>query len=184
MNKPKVTKGPNGEEVSLKKVTTYFREIIKQLMELAEQEYDTNGETSYFIQEALMRNHLFGLGYNPRDVMPKMMAKGFLKIKRSHPPGYYLCQEDLADDIEVPVSTKTLRQLAQRLWKYALVAKEGDQEKRFRPLKEVQQALIRWGYDPDQIIKQMIAKKYLIQKNDLLLIFRTQKQGENFVSTK
>ncbi|MBD3359979.1 MAG: hypothetical protein GF365_04725 [Candidatus Buchananbacteria bacterium] len=182
----KVSKGHDGPKISLKKNATYFKEIIEKLLNLAEYEYNEFGEKVPFIREGNLQEHLGSLGYHPNTVMPKMMANGYLKIKLSEPPGYYLILEGDQEKTTIILPTKKLRQLARRFWLSAdrdII--DGEKKLRFQYLKIIQQKLAGWGYDPDSLIEQMEAKNYLVKRSKgnepiSYWIFKTQKQGKEF----
>jgi hypothetical protein len=186
MNGLRVTKGPGGKEIKLKKESDYYSKIARQLIPFTT--IDNVDGVNVHLCERLIRV-LEGLKI-PETVIPIMERKGLLKINEQDPESYYIFPEGLAEE-EIPaVPTRSLQKMAKRLFKQAMADDPENTNLRYMSLYLIQIRLNTWCHDADHYVNQMIDAGYLVEKkngihkNDakqkFYFIFPTQKQSQEF----
>lgn len=166
------------------KGTTYFQDTAKKLLTYAETEHE-GGEKLFYLRTKNLNEVLQSLKISPNLVFGMLLEKGFLKIKKTNPVGYYLCIEGKNDQEIILLPVDRLQKLAKKIRKFAAKTITVPEGTFFSvDLNLLQRKLSIWNHDPDNVIPQLVEKGYLIarkQNNKIFAywVFQTQKASKN-----
>jgi hypothetical protein len=189
----KITKPESGmpKLVSLRKEHSYYRDLAKRLLDLAEkEELETeDGKNKPYFRASNLHKIFRALHKEVDENLDTLKNLGFLRPKETEPEGWYICPEGYEVNFIKPLRTKKLRNYARRLYNlsgYEEIANGHGYKVRRHKKSRILSWLMQQGEaKPLEVLEQMENKCYLRlagarENADSYYVCQTQNEGRSF----
>ena len=175
--------------IALKKDRSHYADIINKLKSFAEQDelVFEDGASIPWIRLENLNGALFSCRVEPQVYQHKLELLGFLRVKTSYPRGWFLSDEPYPTDQILMISTDRLRRYARGLYqhRHCQLEEDGQDTLHWMPVSEIIQVLDRWVDNAEQVLAQLVDKKYLVARGEGFpakeyYICQTQDEGRKF----